>query len=143
MSEQPENDTGDSFSSLIIGKQELDPTVTLVTFSHERPLSFEAGQHLLFEIPTQNGVVERAFSIASPPGAPTQILVKRVPQGAASVFFASAPVGTTLTTYGPRGTFTLHSPGPSCFLASGSGISPFRSMITDRTKKTVERTTLF
>ena len=57
--------------------------------------------------------------------------ITRVEGGPGSTFLHDLPIGATLTAVGPQGFFTrpFHKSGPSLFVATGTGITPLRSMI--------------
>lgn len=97
------------------------------------PFEFDAGQWVNLRLPLPDGELKRAYSIASPPdgSAGFDVAVTRVQGGPGSSFLHALPVGDTLDVIGPQGFFTrpLASAAPSLFVATGTGIAPFRSMI--------------
>ncbi len=98
------------------------------------PFDFAPGQwtNLLFTTPSGEEI-KRSYSIASPPlGTPTfELAVTRVVGGPGSEALHDLGVGGTLRAIGPHGLFTRDptEPSPSLFVATGTGIAPFRSMI--------------
>lgn len=116
----------------------LTPTVILVSLGLKRPIRFTAGQHVVVNIPTSNGVVERPFSIASPPSQNKKIdlLIKLIPGGLASVFFENKEIGSEIELSGPRGEFRFRKHKNRVHLiASSTGIAPLRSMLHDNLTK--------
>lgn len=109
----------------------LAPSILLVRLLPQEAFLHKAGQHLVVSIPTEEGVVERAFSIASAPEQhPIELIVKVVTGGVASRFFVEAPLGVRVKAEGPRGSFLFAYPElPACFIASGTGIAPLRAMM--------------
>lgn len=100
-------------------------------------LEFVAGQYVLLEIPASPK--KRAYSIASAPRMDhaIQLLIEVVPGGQASSYITDLKIGEQISFYAPAGGFTV-SPevqatmDPLVFVATGSGLSPLRSMILDQ-----------
>lgn len=92
---------------------------------------FHAGQHLMVEVGDEEF---RAYSIASPPGSQVmELCIKRLPKGPGSDYIASRAAGDRIRYTGPQGSFTvrLDIPRDRLFIATGTGVAPFRSMIRD------------
>ncbi|EKZ98817.1 benzoate 1,2-dioxygenase electron transfer component [Cupriavidus sp. HMR-1] len=93
-------------------------------------LSFLPGQYVNVEIPGSG--LTRAYSFSSPPGASqAAFVVRNVPQGRMSGFLAGeAQTGQRMAFSGPFGSFYLRAvTRPVLFLAGGTGIAPFLSML--------------
>ncbi len=123
----------------IDGVRELSPSVFELDFTPERPLSFEAGQYVSIVVPQADKPLRRPYSIASAPGAtPIQLCIQRISGGPGNTFLAGLKAGDTFTCFAPYG-FLLFHPKPKrdvIFIATGTGIAPFRSMIlSDAFKK--------
>jgi ferredoxin-NADP reductase len=76
--------------------------------------------------------LRRAYSIAShPEGRPVELCVKLVDSGPGSNYLNKLRNGDTFRGYAPYGDFTYESPSSKhvCFIATGTGIAPFRSMM--------------
>ncbi|MEO6203308.1 MAG: FAD-binding oxidoreductase, partial [Nitrospirales bacterium] len=99
-------------------------------------IEFKAGQWISLNVwhPRLKQHVPRQYSIASPPSQCHQIeiLFNRVPDGPGSSYLFSLHEGDPLTFQGPNGAFYLEEkPGRDLvFVATGTGIAPFRSMIS-------------
>lgn len=96
-------------------------------------LPFEPGQFVIVHVPKDGSIVKRAYSIASPPhdlGA-LELCIQHVEAGIASTFFWQLKPGASVTISGPHGRFLLKQPlnYEPVFMATGTGVSPFRSMI--------------
>ena len=75
--------------------------------------------------------ITRAYSIASPPdGNRFALCLNRVQDGYMSNYLCGLQEGAELTGQGPFGDFILHPPPrDTLFIATGTGIAPFRSML--------------
>ena len=119
----------------LVEKRQLTPAVRELTFERTDGVTFafEAGQWVSLVLPHPEGELRRAYSIASPPfGSPRfEVAITQVEGGPGSTFLHDLPLGATLTAIGPQGFFTrpFHKSGPSLFVATGTGITPLRSMI--------------
>ena len=107
-------------------------------------LAFDPGQYLTVTVETDDGELQRCYTIASPPTRPDllTITVKRVPDGPVSGWLHDRfAVGDTLRVRGPYGRFgTARNPAAKyLFLSAGSGITPVMSMtrvLHERTEPT-------
>lgn len=90
---------------------------------------FLPGQYVNIEVPGAG--VTRSYSMSTAPGdARLGFLIKSIPGGAMSSWLARATPGEALTLTGPLGSFYLRdSPRPLLFLAGGTGLAPFLSML--------------
>ena len=124
------------FDARLLSTRYLSPSVRELVFERAdgNPMVFLPGQwvNLLLSLPS--GEVKRAYSIASPPdGTPRfELAITRVLGGPASEHLHAIPEGTLVRAVGPQGFFT-RGPGelaPALFVATGTGVTPLRSMIT-------------
>ena len=106
---------------------------TYVLRLEKRDFAFKAGQYVIVNIPGENNA--REYSIYSPENVPyIDLLIKEITEGDVSVKLKSLQIGTTLEISGPFGFFVLRDNRHNLnnhftFVATGTGISPFRSMI--------------
>jgi ferredoxin-NADP reductase len=103
-----------------------------------RPFEFRAGQWVSLVLPVldeKGRPLRRSYSLASvpTPGARGfELAVTKVDGGVGSTWLHDAPVGTVLEVKGPQGTFSREpDAGPSLFVATGTGLAPFRGMLHD------------
>jgi ferredoxin--NADP+ reductase len=94
---------------------------------------FEPGQFVNLARASDGDVLRRAYSLASPPGAPLSFLVTRVDGGAFTPFLlACEPGDPLLVERKPQGFFTLRYVPPAADLwlvATGTGLGPFLSIL--------------
>ena len=113
----------------------LTPTVFELTFEMNQPVIFEAGQFISVVIPgagPKGRDLRRAYSIASGPEArPVELCVKLVEEGPATNYLYKLRPGDTFRGYAPYGDFTFESKVDrhACFISTGTGVAPFRSMV--------------
>ena len=102
-------------------------------FDPGKGMRFLPGQFISVVLPTGGKVLRRAYSIASPPQEKEHLLliVKRVQGGLATGWFWGLKPGDRFRIHGPFGKFILPDPIDFAlvFVATGTGIAPFRSMI--------------
>jgi ferredoxin-NADP reductase len=94
---------------------------------------FVAGQWLSFKTNKPDGEeITRAYSIATPPGDDSRfaLCLNRVQDGYMSNFLCDLKEGQEISCQGPFGDFILRRPlRDTVFIATGTGIAPFRSML--------------
>lgn len=111
------------------------PWVWLVRFRRTdgKPLDFIPGQWVLTRVDKNGEDVRRAYSIASPPHIQDffELCVKRVESGAMSPILTTLEKGDVIDGAGPYGKVILVEPYETdyYFIATGTGIAPFRAMI--------------
>lgn len=103
------------------------------------PFSFEAGQFMTFDLPIHEKKQKRwrSYSIASAPNSTglLEFVIVRLDGGAGTKYlFDEIKVGSTIKLRGALGNFTLpqtelQQAPEICFICTGTGIAPFRSML--------------
>lgn len=118
--------------AIVESKTQVTPTVYMVTFVLEKPCTFLAGQTFMMVLPTGE---RRTMSIASPPSAKSLLLLchDTAPGGPASLWTRGCKHGDAIDIMVPTGRFVLdkESMRSKIFVATGSGIAPFHSMVLD------------
>lgn len=98
-----------------------------------RTLEFVAGQFVAVLCPKDGKLIRRAYSMASPPEEKGQIdlIVKLVQGGVVTNWFWTLKEGGRFKVHGPYGKFILPEviDFDPIFVAVGTGIAPFRSMV--------------
>lgn len=113
-------------------------------------MTFKAGQFVSFEVPKEGlpRPVTRPYSIASPPNQRDSLLLllNLVQGGPGSGYLFALREGSRTEFKGPAGAFYLRDDGTKdlLFVATGTGIAPFRSMILAQLERsTSQSVTLF
>ena len=101
--------------------------------------AFLPGQYVNIDVPGSGQ--SRSYSFSSAPGE-TRLgfLIKKIPGGLMSTWLERAEVGTKLELTGPLGSFYLREvQRPLLFLAGGTGLAPFLSMLEQLTQTNRDR----
>ncbi len=126
----------------LIASREIAPNTRHFDFeSEEWNAAFVPGQFLSLTAEIEGEEITRAYSIASPPGGHTFALcANEVHDGRFSPWLFSLAPGDEIDFKGPYGAFILRRPvSDSLFVATGTGIAPFRSMIHSRLREHPDR----
>lgn len=125
-----------SYTVACLGNREIARDVWEFTLERPAGFSFTAGQFVLFDTPLVENPADRqprAFSISSGPEEKDLLFVAKMKEGGrASRWIAELlRPGTPVGMQGPFGLFTLpHAIARDVlFIATSSGIAPFRSML--------------
>lgn len=106
--------------------------ISTLTLPEGVTMPFEAGQNIMLDIAPD---VKRTMSIASPPSDPHNILLcyDVSPMGPGSRWMLGTKISDAIAFFGPLGVFRMDkgSRRRKVFVATGSGIAPFRAMILD------------
>jgi ferredoxin-NADP reductase len=114
---------------------QLTPTVQTfrLRFPGGTGFAFDAGQFCMVEVPDGNKIRKKAYSICSPPHESEylDLCIKLVEGGLATNWFWSLKEGDQVNLAGPYGNFILPETiqDDLIFIATGTGLSPFRSML--------------
>jgi glycine betaine catabolism B len=127
-------------NAIITRVDRLSPRVKSFSFRLAAPIVFRPGQHVLLRLTAPDGYrAQRSYSIASAPELKTEELelaIERLDDGEVSPFMHdTAQVGDEIELGGPIGGYFNWTPedgGPVLFIAGGSGVAPFMSMLRHR-----------
>lgn len=101
--------------------------------------NFIPGQFAMLDLPIDSKIKNRSYSIASAPDGNTieMVIVEKEGGAASKYLFREVEVGTIIKTSQPLGKFVLQEPIASelCFIATGTGVGPFRSMLLHMVRK--------
>ena len=130
----------------MLGWKELAPEVHHLDFEVPgcQELAFTPGQFVSVLEKANGKEITRAYSIASPRGGNQFALcLNRVPDGLLSSYLFTLRPGEEVEMHEPLGYFTLRHPERhAVFVATGTGIAPFRSMLLDHLPRTQPKITL-
>jgi CDP-4-dehydro-6-deoxyglucose reductase len=104
--------------------------------------TFKAGQFVMLDLPIEAKFTNRSYSIASAPnneGTFELCIVLKEDGMGTPYLWKNIEVGTKVKTAGPFGKFVLHDEINTdlCFIATGTGIAPLRSMLLDIYEKNI------
>ena len=126
-----------TFDARLVSARMLSPQVRELAFERadRAPFEFEAGQWVSLVLPLPAGEARRSYSIASfPDRSPRfEIAVTHVQGGPGSTYLHTLEMGATVRAIGPQGFFTRDKTKglPALFVATGTGVTPLRSMLHD------------
>lgn len=139
------------YHASVISNDLVSPKVFRLHLDLGASLEFKAGQYLMmylpeaeFKNPRFSGHQEsdlhkpRAYSIASPPSWKTHLefLIELKEGGVLTPYLNALKAGNSLKVKGPLGKFTVKNVKEEVsFIATGTGIAPFRSMVHDLLEK--------
>lgn len=116
-----------------------------LSLENGQSLEFLSGQFVSIIYPENGKVVRRAYSIASPPQEQKQIdlCLNLVPGGKVTIWFWNFHEGKRIQVHGPFGKFVhpFEVEQDLVFIATGTGVAPFCSMIRDMLHKGFQRNT--
>jgi benzoate/toluate 1,2-dioxygenase reductase subunit len=121
---------GQIYQAQIKSVDRLSATAISFTLEGVGPLNFLPGQYVNVLVPGTDQ--RRSYSFSSAPGSETQsFLVRDIGPGVMSTFLRDkAEPGSAMEFIGPSGSFYLREPKrPLLFLAGGTGLAPFLSML--------------
>jgi ferredoxin-NADP reductase len=109
---------------------------------------FVAGQFVMLDLPIESKITTRSYSIASAPDNTNiiELLISLKPGGEGTEYlFSKIKKGSTLKVSQAIGKFILPEKIETdiCFICTGTGIAPFRSMIVDLINKGQDHKNIF
>jgi len=124
--------SADRFKSVIIQRRWLSRRVFEIKISRPPRFKYESGQWIRIFVAGD----QRDYTLVSAPKDQDLVLcVRHVENGRLSHFLSSAGSGTQISFAGPGGYFTYKSSErPAVFVATGTGIAPFCSMVQSGAK---------
>lgn len=123
-------------TAVVVRKLQLTKNVYHFFFHPEEPSEFlfVPGQYVTFIIDPQT---RRQYSLCSAPNPLSfELIVDVSPMGPGSKYFLEKKEGDRVDYLGPLGNFTLNdNPLRKVFVATGTGIAPFRSMLLNEIQR--------
>jgi len=119
------------FESEILKINQITDSVKHITISTPDEFEFYPGQFISLLIKNGEKDVRRPYSIASKPSKKTlELCIKIIPGGEFTPLINNLNEGDKINILGPMGDFIIKDDSkPLTFISTGTGISPFRSMI--------------
>lgn len=113
----------------VVSVRQIAAETMLLEVSVGEKLEFEPGQYV--RIHPAGADVSRSYSMANQPGSDRlEFFIRLVPGGAFSGWLAQAKAGDKVELSAPHGTFFLRDESrPRLFVAGGTGVAPFLSML--------------
>ncbi len=113
----------------------LTPSVKHFVFNTSKPIDYTPGQFITFHIKRDDKILRRSYSIANPPRDNHQIELAAgfVENGPGTELLFDLKPEDTLETTGPFGRLTLKPEDPTryIFIATSTGITPYRAMLPE------------
>ncbi|MCC6617643.1 MAG: hypothetical protein IT341_01240 [Chloroflexi bacterium] len=124
--------------------EEVSPGLAIVGVEAlDAPFAFDPGQYATLGLVGASGkLVQRPMSISSPADDTSEyeFFIRLVEGGAFTTLLWERKVGDPINIKGPKGKFLLQDDGRTCvFVASGTGLAPFMSMIETARGRGVSR----
>ena len=122
------------YHATVVAKEKISPNVYFVIFGLQEPvsMSFRAGQCMMLMV---SPGVNRTMSICSVPAESDRVsmIADVSPMGPGSRWTLGLKVGDPANFVAPTGVFFFDdaSPRKKIFVATGTGVAPFRSMIEE------------
>lgn len=138
----------DHFELTLVSSRQLAPAVRHYTFvrSDGGPMRFTPGQFVQVHFEHEGALLRRSYSIATPAGegsaGKVELAVSFIPGGAASTLFEHLQPGDRLRATGPHGRLVLHETDANrryLLVATGTGVTPYRSMLPQIRRWIAER----
>lgn len=137
----------EKFSLILEESKEIAPLVRHFTFVRKDRQTFDfiPGQFVNLFFTYNDEEMQRSYSLATIPGESGQIelALSYVSNGRASDFFFNLQRGDEVLCNGPFGRLTLREEQPKRYIlvATGTGVTPYRSMLLELAKRMREHNT--
>lgn len=136
---KPQQMTAKLADKLVFNQKFAQYSFTLMS---PHKMAFDPGQYVSMVVDEQGD--RRSYSISSKPENELgfDLLIDHTPQGVGTQFLQNLELGAEVGVMGPLGRFVFQPEGSESeliFVATGSGIAPFRSMIMSMLQEGTER----
>ncbi|MDM0015362.1 2Fe-2S iron-sulfur cluster binding domain-containing protein [Variovorax sp. J22P168] len=127
----------------VVAVRQVASETVLLEVAIPEGVQFEPGQYV--RIRPEQSDVSRSYSMANRPGSShLEFFIRLVPDGAFSKWLAAAKAGDKVELSVPHGTFFLRDEErPRLFVAGGTGVAPFLSMLRSMSDKARAQPTTF
>lgn len=115
------------FSTRLLARSLLSSDTMEMGFERPAGFNFVAGQGIRL---SRAGLVREYSLTSGPEDERLSLCIQIVEKGPFTRLLAGLEIGSSLSFSGPHGYFTFqHGPRPAIFVATGTGIAPFVSMV--------------
>jgi ferredoxin-NADP reductase len=117
----------------LVARREVDDGTMELRFSRPQGFQFKAGQAI--EVILPEPAAGHAFSLVNAPGGDELVIATRMRDSVYKRALRELPIGAPVKLDGPFGSLTLHKAASraAVLIAGGIGITPFMSMLRERT----------
>lgn len=124
-------------TATVIKKNQLTKDIFEIIITPSKEFNFIAGQFITIKIEDKLPPCFRAYSICSSPKNKEILLcIKKIPKGRGSNWLFNLKIEDEINFLGPNGNFTFKNKKRNTFfIATGTGIAPFYSIIEDELLK--------
>lgn len=126
------------FTLILETSRQIAPAVKHFLFRREdgEAFAFIPGQFITLHIPTPEKILRRSYSLANSTHQPSdkvEFAASFVPEGTASKLLFGLQKGGVIKATGPFGRLVLREEQPAryIFVATGTGVTPYRSMLSE------------
>jgi len=138
-----------AYNATLVRREDLTPDLAYFWVRFDgQPTPFEPGQYMTTGVVTDGKLLQRPYSVASPPQVAGtegyELYVRLVPVIRFTTALWRLPIGHRMRMIGPKGKFLLE-PGDTrthLYVSTGTGIAPFISMIRDTMLRGDQRRTV-
>lgn len=119
-----------------------------IEYPDDVKLNFRPGQFIMFDLPIEGKITNRSYSIASAPADDNRleliIVLNREGKGTPFLFY-DLQIGDFISCSLPLGKFALPAviEHDLCFICTGTGVAPFRSMIHHIYRENIKHQRIF
>lgn len=133
-----------NIKAFLLSKKIVSPDVFHLFFCYEgENLSYIPGQYIILTIPSSPTPLKRLYSLAgsNKNNNEFELIIKLVPDGAASEYIKTLNVGDAVDITGPAGLFAEQGTNnQKIFMTTGTGFAPIRSFLHSTNLSSAPRT---
>jgi ferredoxin/flavodoxin---NADP+ reductase len=141
---EPEQDTrvieqdAEAYNATLVAREDIGPDLGYFRVKLDGPaVPFEPGQYMTIGVVADGKLLQRPYSVASPPATSDsegyEFFVRHVPVVRFTTALWRLPVGQRMRMIGPKGRFMLEpvDERTHLYVSTGTGIAPFIAMVRE------------